>query len=87
MDYLIKNNILRLNKQGNYGEGLKITGSRHHRRDQHNSQHKARQKQRYTTDDIYYRMIKSQQDNKIPLDNVKDNQKYLFSDNDSVSVS
>ena len=79
MDYLIQNNLIKLNKQGNYGDQLVVTGGRHHRRNQHNSQHKGRKKQRYTIDDIYNKLINSQLNKKVDLNEIKDNQKYLFS--------
>ena len=84
MEYLIQNNIIRLNKQGNYGDNLIVTGSRHHSYDhhQHNSQHKSRKKQRFTTEYIYNKLqeLREKDYKKIisDINNVKDNQRYMF---------
>lgn len=82
MEYLIQNGILELNKQGNYGDNLKVTGSKGSKYGKYskNSQHRAQHKQRFTTNYIYNRLLELQKQdrNNIDIDKVKDNQKYLF---------
>ena len=89
IQYLIKNNILRLNKQGNYGDNLKVCGSKGSKYGPYskNSQHRSRHKQRFTIDYIYNKLLELQKKDRdnIDLDEVKDNQKYLFVNSERVS--
>ncbi|OHD25753.1 MAG: hypothetical protein A2Y34_05505 [Spirochaetes bacterium GWC1_27_15] len=73
MDYLIEKKIIILNKQGNYGDQLVVTGKFG----------SGRGKQRYVTPSTYNYLLKLQEKDKqelVDLDKVRPNQRYLFSD-------
>ena len=84
MSYLIKKGILRLNKQGNYGDNLIVCGNKGSKYGHYsqNSQHRSKHKQRFTTNYIYNKLLESQKQdiNDTNLDNIKENQRYLFND-------
>ena len=71
MNYLINLKILKL-FHGNYGDNLIVTGKFGN----------ARGKTRYITDPYYNYLLRLKQNdkNKQTIDNVKDNQRYLFMD-------
>jgi len=81
--YLISRGVLRLNKQGDYGDNLVVCGSKGNKYGQNsqNSQHRALHKQRFTTDYVYNKMLELQKQDrdKLTLNDIKDNQRYLFS--------
>jgi len=72
MDYLILNLALKQNK-GNYGDSLIVTGKFGN----------ARGKTRYITTPVYNYLLRLQENNKLDINKIKDNQRYLF--NNSVS--
>lgn len=74
MNYLIQKNILRQSK-GNYGDKLVVTGKFSSKRG----------KQRYITDPLYNYLTKLKQQEILEPDKIKENQRYLFSNNFSVS--
>jgi len=77
MDYLISNLVLK-QTHGNYGDNLIVTGKFGN----------ARGKQRFVTTHTYNYLLRLQEQDKLDVGNIKDNQKYMFSNNDnSVSVS
>ena len=77
MDYLILNLVLK-QTHGNYGDNLIVTGKFGN----------ARGKTRYITTPVYNYLLRLQENDKQDISKIKDNQRYLFSNNDnSVSVS
>lgn len=70
MDYLIQSGILRQSR-GNYGDSLVVTGKFSSKRG----------KQRYITDPVYNYLLKLKKQEILNLDKIKDNQRYMFSDN------
>jgi len=78
MQYLITHNILK-QFHGNYGDNLVVIGKFS----------SGLRKQRYITDPYYNYLtrLKQQDKDKQNIDDVKDNQKYLFSNNEKSSVS
>ena len=71
MDYLILNLVLKQNK-GNYGDNLIVTGKFGN----------ARGKTRYITTPVYNYLLRLQENDKQDINKVKDNQRYLFNNND-----
>jgi len=77
MDYLIERNILK-QSHGNYGDNLIVTGKFGN----------SRGKQRFVTTPTYNYLLGLQENDKQDINKIKDNQRYLFSNNDNnVSVS
>ena len=74
MDYLIERNILK-QTHGNYGDNLIVTGKFVN----------ARVKTRYITTPVYNYLLRLQENDKQDIDKIKDNQKYLFSNNSNNS--
>jgi len=76
MQYLISRGVLKRSK-GNYGDGLIVTGTYGN----------ARGKTRFTTDPLYNYLTRLKQTDKDKqnINDVKENQKYLFSSNSSNS--
>lgn len=77
MSYLIQKKIL-IQKRGTYGDNLIVTGKFG----------SGRNKQRYLTTPLYNYLLRLKEKDKLELvslglDNVKDNQKYLVSSNNS----
>lgn len=66
-NFLISKGILKLIKNGNYGDQLVITGKYGN----------GRGKQRYITTPTYNYLLRLQEQ-KVDINKVKDNQKYLF---------
>jgi len=79
MNLLIQSGNLKLNKQGNYGDNLVVT----------NKQGNKSKKQRYTTPFTYNNLMRLKEieknKQKLNLDKVKFNQRYLFSSSISSS--
>lgn len=73
MDYLISKNILK-QTHGNYGDSLIVTGKFG----------KGRGKQRFVTTPTYNYLLRLQEKDKQDVNNIKDNQRYMFS---GVSIS
>ena len=71
MDYLILNLVLKQNK-GNYGDNLIVTGKFGN----------SRGKQRFVTTPTYNYLLGLQENDKQDINKVKDNQRYLFNNND-----
>ena len=77
MDYLILNLVLK-QTHGNYGDNLVVTGKFGN----------SRGKQRFVTTPTYNYLLRLQEQDKLDVGNIKDNQKYMFNnDNNSDSVS
>jgi len=76
MDYLIERNILK-QTHGNYGDNLVVTGKFGN----------ARGKTRYITTPVYNYLLRLQENDKQDVDKIKDNQRYLFNNNDNNNVS
>ena len=71
MDYLISNLVLK-QTHGNYGDNLVVTGKFGN----------ARGKTRYITTPVYNYLLRLQENDKQDINKVKDNQRYLFNNND-----
>ena len=85
-DYLIKNNILKINKQGNYKEPtgdkkMVVTGVNKNNRDGTSSRKSSKQKQKYIINSMYDKLLELREKDKqnFDINKVKDNQRYLFS--------
>ena len=76
MDYLISNLVLK-QTHGNYGDNLVVTGKFGN----------ARGKTRYITTPVYNYLLRLQENDKQDVDKIKDNQRYLFNNNDNNNVS
>ena len=70
MDYLIERNILK-QTHGNYGDNLIVTGKFG----------SGKKKQRFVTTPTYNYLLRLQENDKQDISKIKDNQKYLFSNN------
>lgn len=70
MDYLISKGVLK-QSHGNYGDNLIVTGKFGN----------GRGKTRYVTTPVYNYLLRLQEQDKQDINKVKDNQKYMFSNN------
>lgn len=69
-NYLVQKGVLRQSK-GNYGDNLVVTGKFG----------KSRGKTRYITTPVYNYLLRLQEQDKQDINKIKDNQKYMFSNN------
>lgn len=69
MDTLISKGIMKLSKQGNYGDQLVVV----------NKQGTGKEKTRYTNDNIYNQLLRLESQEKVNPETVKHNQTYLLS--------
>jgi len=68
MELIIERKIIKLNKKGNYGDSLVVTGK-------YGGKNK---KQRYVTPSIYNKLLNSKYEELIDIITVKSNQMYMF---------
>ena len=68
MDYLISNLVLK-QIHGDYGDNLIVTGKFG----------SGKKKQRFVTTPTYNYLLRLQENDKLDINKIKDNQKYLFS--------
>jgi len=74
MDYLISNLVLK-QIHGDYGDNLIVTGKFG----------SGKKKQRFVTTPTYNYLLRLQENDKLDINKIKDNQKYLFSNNSNNS--
>ena len=69
MDTLISKGILKLSKQGNFGDQLVVV----------NKQGSGKEKTRFINDNIYNQLLRMESQSKVNPETVKHNQTYLLS--------